>query len=354
MIRTRYFLEKKADETTGSSAPVTWSTTADTMGFNEANKEGWMTPEAYKMSTDGRRGEVLGDIRGNYGELLKAPKLTKGTQLTAQGGPTTEQYIQQLVGQQMGGLQGYTSPEYSALREQQNLVNQRNEALARRQLAARQGAAGVGGAAATAQQAQMGQQMSGNRAALEQGLMVQNIAEQQRRQQAARDYMGQLLGTEMNVEKTQAFLDQLPALTMAGMAEGQLGRESMEKIAEETGSSGIAAAEAGKMCCFIFLEENDGILDSVARRARDELMTPKNRRGYYKLSEVLVPLMRRYSSVKFAVRWGMVKPMLMAGKWKYGQNKVGKLFAPVAYFWIGIFDYLGGDHPFRRENGEVV
>lgn len=342
MIRTRYFLHKKTDE--DYYTPGTSVITAPSPGG--PSLENVPPPE-----TD--RQKAIADVQTAYGGILAAPVLNRGKNLTPEG-QSTEGYIRQLVQQQMGGLQGYTAPEYSALREQQNLVNQRNEALARRQLAARQGAAGVGGAAATAQQAQMGQQMSGNRAALEQGLMVQNIAEQQRRQQAARDYMGQLLGTEMNVEKTQAFLDQLPALTMAGMAEGQLGRESMEKIAEETGSSGIAAAEAGKMCCFIFLEENDGILDSVARRARDELMTPKNRRGYYKLSEVLVPLMRKYNSVKFAVRWGMVKPMLMAGKWKYGQNKIGKLCAPIAHFWLGIFDYLGGDHPFRRENGEVV
>jgi hypothetical protein len=301
---------------------------------------------------DKTRAEILQDIETSYKTILTPPSLTKGKMLTPEG-QTSEGYIKQLVQKQMGGLEGYTSPEYSAMREQQNLQNQRNEALARRQLAARQAVGGTGGAAASAQQAQMGQQIAGNRAALEQGLMVQNIAEQQRRQAAARDYTQQLLGTEMGAERTQAFLNQLPGLTMAGMVEGELGRQSQENIADDTAKAGIRAAQAGA-CCFIFLEENDGVLDSVARRARDELMTTKNRRGYYKLSEVLVPLMRKYSGVKFAVRWGMVKPMLMAGRWKYGQSKVGKLFAPIAHFWLGIFDYLGGDHPFRRENGEVV
>lgn len=116
-------------------------------------------------------------------------------------------------------------------------------------------------------------------------------------------------------------------------------------------------AGGGGPCCFIFLEARygDGTMDYVVRRFRDEEMTAKNRRGYYKLSEVLVPLMRKSKLVKLGVRALMTDPMVAYGKAYYGHgSKLGKLFKPVTKFWLGVFEYLGEDHSFIRENGEVV
>ena len=51
----------------------------------------------------------------------------------------------------------------------------------------------------------------------------------------------------------------------------------------------------------------------------------------------------------------MTDPMVAYGKWYYNrENKYGWLFKPVVKFWFKTFDYLGGDHPFIRESGEVV
>lgn len=110
----------------------------------------------------------------------------------------------------------------------------------------------------------------------------------------------------------------------------------------------------GGGCCFIFLEANNGYLDIVARRYRDEHMTLRNQRGYYKLSEVLVPLMRKSRIVKFLVRTAMTRPMILAGKYFYGYGGIGWLFVPLAYWWVNLFDYLGQDHEFIRENGEKL
>jgi len=116
------------------------------------------------------------------------------------------------------------------------------------------------------------------------------------------------------------------------------------------------APKSPGLCCFIFMEARygDGTLDHVVRRYRDEFMDDKNRRGYYKLSEVLVPLMRKYRICKFLVRTCMTDPMVSYGKYYYGQNKYGWIFRPVTRFWLKLFKYLGGNHPFIRENGEVV
>jgi hypothetical protein len=123
-----------------------------------------------------------------------------------------------------------------------------------------------------------------------------------------------------------------------------------EKTAQAAGGGG------GGLCCFIFLEARygNGTMDEVVRKYRDENMTDRNRRGYYKLSEVLVPAMRKSKFVKFAVRKLMTDPMVSYGKWHYGKNKLGWIFKPVTKFWLKTFDYLGLDHQYIRENGEVV
>ena len=112
----------------------------------------------------------------------------------------------------------------------------------------------------------------------------------------------------------------------------------------------------GGLCCFIMLEARygNGVMDEVVRRYRDEHVTPRNRRGYYKLAEVFVPLMRKSKLFKFAVSKLFADPAVSYAKWYYGQNKHGWLFKPVQAFWMKLFNLLGEDVPFIRENGEVV
>jgi len=112
----------------------------------------------------------------------------------------------------------------------------------------------------------------------------------------------------------------------------------------------------GGLCCFIMLEARygNGVMDEVVRRYRDEHVTPRNRRGYYKLAEVFVPLMRKSKLFKFAVSKLFADPLVSFAKWYYGQNKHGWVFKPVEGFWMNVFDLLGEDVPFIRENGEIV
>lgn len=109
-------------------------------------------------------------------------------------------------------------------------------------------------------------------------------------------------------------------------------------------------------CCFIMLEARygTGTMDSVVRRYRDEHLTEKNSRGYYKLAEVLVPLMRRSKVFKWVITKTLADPLVSYGKWHYKENKYGWIFKPVKDFWFNIFDILGSDTEFIRENGKVV
>lgn len=121
-----------------------------------------------------------------------------------------------------------------------------------------------------------------------------------------------------------------------------------------SGGGGGAGGAGG--CCFIMLEARygDGTMDAVVRRYRDEMITERNKRGYYKLAEVLVPLMRESKLFKFMVAKTFADPLVSYGKWHYGQNKHGWLFKPVEKFWMKVFNVLGTDTQFIRENGQTV
>ena len=143
-----------------------------------------------------------------------------------------------------------------------------------------------------------------------------------------------------------------------------LGDKDLEevRIQMEAGAEAAKKKAQGELwgkvvgCCFIMLEARygDGTMDKVVRQYRDEYMTDRNRRGYYKLAEVLVPLMRRSKVVKWLVVKTFADPLVSYGKYHYGQNKHGVLYSPIKSFWMGVFDILGGETEFIRENGEVV
>jgi hypothetical protein len=136
---------------------------------------------------------------------------------------------------------------------------------------------------------------------------------------------------------------------MGGMGSGAAG-------ASVSGAGGAGGGGGGGGCCFIMLEARygDGTMDRVVRRYRDEKVTDHNKRGYYKLAEVFVPLMRQSKLFKFMVAKTFADPLVSYGKWHYGQNKHGWIFKPVERFWMKVFNTLGSDTKFIRENGETI
>lgn len=122
------------------------------------------------------------------------------------------------------------------------------------------------------------------------------------------------------------------------------------------GSSGGGGGGGGGGCCFIMLEARygDGTMDRVVRRYRDEKITDRNKRGYYKLAEVFIPLMRKSKLFSFFVVKTFADPAVCYAKWYYGENKWGWIFKPLERFWMKLFDTLGTETKFIRENGEMV
>ena len=123
-----------------------------------------------------------------------------------------------------------------------------------------------------------------------------------------------------------------------------------------TDSANEAADSSGGDCCFIMLEARygNGTMDMVVRKYRDEYMTDRNRRGYYKVAEVFVPLMRKYPVFKWFITKIFADPLVSYGKYHYNKKKIGVIFTPVKNFWMKLFDVVGGNTKFIRENGETI
>jgi hypothetical protein len=154
-----------------------------------------------------------------------------------------------------------------------------------------------------------------------------------------------------NLFTGQAGLSQRNAESQANLR-AQYAYQGTDGMADEI--IGAAAGGAAGACCWIFLEAYGAPLDPVVRRYRDEHVTPRLKRGYYKLAEVLVPIMRKSRLARWAVRLGMTAPLASYARWHYGEGRVGWVFAPLAAGWLKAFEFLGQDCPFRRESGELV
>ena len=147
--------------------------------------------------------------------------------------------------------------------------------------------------------------------------------------------------------------------------------ESLSNLIYQSAASGMSDStpKARTPCpCAIFLEgrHGDGTMDWVVRKYRDEVMSVKNARGYYKMAEVLVPFMRRSKLFKLIVMLLLIEPLFSYGRWYYRKEirsrnekvgirgRLGWIFAPVKTAWLKAWEFLGGDHPFIRWNGETI
>jgi hypothetical protein len=123
------------------------------------------------------------------------------------------------------------------------------------------------------------------------------------------------------------------------------------------GGAGAAAGggeAAGAKCCFIFIEAHGGKLDPLVREFRDELMTVRNRRGYYRLSDWLVPWMRKSTFCARVVKMLMVDPMMKSGRWHKDHTGFPFFAHLCGFFWLTIYDFLGRGGPYRRRSGEII
>lgn len=236
---------------------------------------------------------------------------------------------------------------------------------AQRQLAAQQARMGVRGGAATAQQARASQQLEQARGVQEeQGLLQRRLYNMEQAQK----------------EKFANLSQNLALKQIAASLEGQ--RLMSEAAKEAAAKQAQVAQSGGGGCCVILAVVKTGLLGVVgpveanqiiersktnlielkkeykdspnvllsldqlteAREIRDQLITKKQLRGYYKLSERIAPHLEKYPRItQFIARPIIINPILGI--------KQGKVLSKI---YLKLWNSLGSDKPFERKNGEVV
>ncbi len=172
---------------------------------------------------------------------------------------------------------------------------------------------------------------------------LEDIREREEREQAFGEYQ---------TERTQAFGEyqfekDLAFAQFKHEEDIRLEEEKLDLEKERLDS------EEDSWCCFIFIEAYGGLLP-IVRRYRDEHMTDRNRRGYYKLADKIVPFMKKSKLFKYMVKVFMTDPMVSYGKYYYGKGRVGLVFKPITKVWLNVFNWLGKNKPYTRKNGEVI
>jgi len=142
-----------------------------------------------------------------------------------------------------------------------------------------------------------------------------------------------------------------------GIAQKGMAQEKKQaKIANIIGGAQVAATVISGVssCCFIFIASH-GYLHPIVRQYRDIKMNARNRRGYYWLADRLVPMMAKSKFMSKLVEYLMVKPMTCYGKYYFGLNRIGAMFAGLTKFWLIAYTVLGMRPPYRRKGtNEVV
>ena len=159
----------------------------------------------------------------------------------------------------------------------------------------------------------------------------------------------------MNVGEQQASADTQRRLERIEKGKQNEIQQQMVRLQErglELQEESIDKQGGGGMCCFIFIEAY-GYLLPIVRQYRDEKMTPRNRRGYYRLADKIVPWMQKSRRFKNTVKFFMTDPLVSYGNWYYGKGRMGVVFYPVVKFWLTVFDLMGRK-PYTRSNGEVL
>lgn len=355
------------------------SSGGDTPEMNEAAGREWQKMQQKLALYEGNGDTVetmqfkkqLQAIRDQRNQDLASGR-ARGNQLFGEGSlgrvdANRSQEVSDIISRRQKEAEGFTKEEQNAFRDQN--LNASNQSLAgqMRQLRMQQAQSGVRGPVASAQRTKLMSDAQSTNAANERDLFLKNIDARRAGLNSLESSIGNARKDELDRQQfnigqqnKEKYGQITTELGYGSLGSGEAAAVLQKMAADKNADATITAAQnsgGGGLCCFIFLEARygDGTMDSVVRRYRDENMTEKNRRGYYKLSEVLVPLMRKSKIVKFCVRTVMTDPMVAYGKAHYKTgSKLGLLCKPIVNFWVSLFDYLGGDHPFIRENGEVV
>lgn len=149
--------------------------------------------QVYAPNTLGRIDENLSPEVSDYLAQQRAMAAFYGP-----GGQQRSAEMQDYMARQKAGLEGYTAPEMTAMREQMGRANDAAYANQRAQAMQNQARSGVRGASANAQLMSLARAKAGQDSQLNQDLMIKNADEKQRRLSAYGQELGGLENNEFN------------------------------------------------------------------------------------------------------------------------------------------------------------
>lgn len=132
-------------------------------------------------------------------------------------------------------------------------------------------------------------------------------------------------------EMWQKAAEYLTTYSMQAPAVGQVGKSS-----EKSFGGGICS-------CHNLRTLDEGELEESLREFRDAHFDPYGllERGYKRMAEWFVPLVKGSSLIKMLGRMFMLFPLSSVSGWVKGENKFGWLYLPFAYFWISFWKLYG-------------
>ena len=289
--------------------------------------------------------------------------------------------LQQVLAQRQSALQGYQAPELAGMRAamaQQQQAGQNQESRALQAALAKQG---IRGGAAASLQAQMAQ-----KAAMQQGQQETQLmmAQEQRQREALGEY-DKTVNEAYQKAQEQAFQEAAAKLAMEQLAQAdylaQMGKESQDLYSTEMADAtkeaggcfsiliistaglalGVSDAKASEIIgaaktapearsVVVSCDSEGKVWDEITalRALRDSEATVEQKRGYYRFSEAVAPVV---SQSKLFQKLGYVCMIRPAVKYATGQRGISGLMTKA---WLKIFEVLGANGPFERKNGEIV
>jgi hypothetical protein len=139
---------------------------------------------------------------------------------------------------------------------------------------------------------------------------------------------------------------------ISGLAEARTTKSyalsSSESYSKSKGGGGESAGGGCIVCTAI-----DGIPHPAIRLYRDDRLSDRALRGYYRLADATIPYLTR-ACPRFLARILFVRPLTSYAKSFYGYGRPGLLFFPLAFLWRSVLHIAGRRAPYkRRHTGEV-
>lgn len=306
--------------------------------------------------------------------------IPKPIESVAEQGPKE---LQDVLSQRQRALAGYEAPELAAMQAQAALAQQGGETQRQRALEAALAKQGVRGGAAAALQAQSAQMAAREKAALGQEMLLK---QEERQRGALSEYEKGVLQS-LGLGQQRQFMELATKLAgeqllsaeniaqLRAEAERLYG-ERQERIAKESGggccivacivsegllNSGISEAKANEIIqlskqpdikkeMIVLNDAESKAWDNLnaLRFVRDSEMSVAAKRGYYRLSEFIVPKFSKVPGLKYIANKSIVEPAIHYGK------TGSKLSGMITKTWFKVYELFSNGKPYVRSNGEIV